>query len=148
MKKKILYLILSLFCNYVLPSIILLVQFDFFKKTGAKVKLTSIAIVVLFVLVIKFGKQLSNLVKTIKNKNILMCLSLVKTLIVGAIILLVLKIMQEKIIDLQIITLIFTLCFCSGNVFHYLSLKEMEKENKQETEDNLRKIISEELSKK
>lgn len=148
MKKKILYLILSLVCNYILPSIILLIQFDFFKQTSAGVKLTSIAIVILFVLVIKFGKQLSNLFKTIKNKNILMILSLLKTLIIGALILVVLKVMKDKIADLQTITLIFTMCFCGGNIFHYLSLKEMEKENKQEEEDNLRKIISEELSKK
>lgn len=147
MKKKTVFLLLNVLFNYILPSVIILIQFDFFKKTSAGMKFTSIAMVCMFVLIVKFFRQISDWIKSIKNYTFLMVMNIAKTLILCFAILVVLKVMQDAMLDLQVITIIFGLSFSIGSIFHYLRLKEIDKEKGIEEENNLRKILNEEFSK-
>lgn len=147
MKKKTIFLLLNILFNYILPSVIILLQFDFFKHTSAGMKFTSIAMVCMFVLIVKFFRQISDWIKSIKNYTVLMVMNIAKTLILCFAILVVLKVMQDAMLDLQIITIIFGLCFSFGSIFHYLRLKEIDREKGIEEETNLRKILNDEFSK-
>lgn len=144
-KKSTLFGILSIIFNYVIPCIILLIQFKFFRKTTFTLKLTAVGVVVLFIVVFKFCRQINDWLKTIKNKNILMVVAITKTLVLAIVFTLLLQLMREKINDLQTIIIVFSISWCVGSIFHYLRLKEIDKETKQDQDDNMRSIIREEL---
>lgn len=144
-KLSTIYGIISLIFNYIIPCVVLLIQFKFFQKTSVALKFTAIGLVVAFILVFKFCRQINDWLKTIKNKNLLMAISVVKTFILGVVFTLLLHIMKEKINDLQVVIIVFTISWCVGSIFHYLRLGEIDKQNKQEQDDNMRSIIREEL---
>ena len=145
--KKTFFLICSILFNYVIPCVILLYQFKFFHKNNVAVKLTSVGLVVLFVLIVKFYKQLGLWIKQIKNENILIVISIVKYLVLGIAFTLALHVMRDKIADMEVIVLVFCVCWGVGETFTHLRNKEIKRENKQEQDDNMRSIVREELEK-
>ena len=145
--KKTLFLILSILFNYVVPCIILLYQFKFFQKTSVALKFTAVGIVAMFVLVVKFYKQLGVWIKQIKNDNLLIVISITKYLILGIVLTLALHVMKQKIADMQTIVLVFCISWAVGDTFSHLRNKEIKRLNKQEQDDNMRSIVREELEK-
>lgn len=143
--KKTLFLIISILFNYVVPCVVLLIQFQFFKKTNIALKFTAVGIVVAFVLVFKLYKQLGLLIKQIKNDNWLIVISIIKYLVLGIVLTLSIQAMKSKLADLQTIVLVFCISWAIGETFAHLRNKEIKRIEKKEQDDNMRSIVREEL---
>jgi hypothetical protein len=136
-KRKWAYFLLSaLFC-FVAPIILFLVQFDFFKKETSWVsRITTIGLILVFVLLIKFSRFINDFIKTIKKVIVRQLLLSAKNLLTIVIAILVLEIMKTSINDLQVLIGICGVSFIVGNWFFEYYREEIKIEDKQEVKNS------------
>jgi hypothetical protein len=130
--KKALYVALSgLFC-FIIPLLVLLFNFDFFKKdTTIRTRITCIGVFVLFVLIIKFNSWLNTTIKTLGNITLQKVLITLKGVVFCISAIVILELLKNSVSDLQVIIGVIGASFLVGNWF-MLELKREIKQDERE----------------
>ena len=138
--KKILFVILSVIFNYVIPFIVVAIKFGVFKpnvSNGYKFSIFGLFLVI--ILAIKFSKQLGEFIdNTIKNVWVKKALVLIKNAIWCIILFFGLEFIKDQIMSIQFLAILVVVCFTIGNFF-WQDYKEMIKldERYQQRQDML-----------
>lgn len=135
-KEKIKYLSLSAVFYFIVPLIVLLYKFDFFKKdTSNKVRFTCLGLFVLLVLIIRFNSWVNKIIKSIANVTWQKVLVTGKDLIIiiGSII--ALQSLKNSVADLQFLVAVIGGSMLIGNWFMYDFKNAIKKEEKQKDLD-------------
>lgn len=144
--KKIIFIILSVIFNYVVPFLVVAIKFGVFKPTTSNgYKFTIIGLFLLIVLAIKFSKQLGEFLdNAIKNLLVKKILVVVKNALWCVLIFVVLETIKEQLLQIQFLSILIVICFTLGNFF-WKDYKELVKQDekyqeKQEMLETLREF--------
>lgn len=136
-KDKIKYLSLSAVFYFIVPLIVLLYKFDFFKKgTSNKVRFTCLGLFVLFVLIVRFNNWVNKIIKSIPNLNWQKLLITGKDLIIVVGSIIALQSLKNSIADLQFLVAVIGGSMIIGNWFMYDFRNAIKQEEKQKDLDD------------
>lgn len=135
-QKKILFKSLDIAFSYLIPVVLLALKYDLFTEQKAGVKLTAIGLIVVFVLLIAFWRNITETVRNIKKPIYRKVFSVAKNLAIGIVLVIVLELSKAEIDKLIFIVISCSVSISLGNCFRedYTEIIKLEKKNERQDE--------------
>lgn len=147
-QKKWLFLIGSIILCFVVPILILMYQFEFFKEdTSWTSRFTMLGLCVILVLVVRFYKWINDFIKTFKKLWMRQLFVALRGIVIMVALIIVLETMKESVSDLQIMIGVCGGSFVVGNFLFEMYHEEVKKEEKKDVHDDMVNSVMEALNK-